>query len=356
MEYKTGKDDLHHDVAGEDILARAEERFREYREKWESQPREMDPGTTPLHLDIEVTSYCNLACPFCATTYSKHELSNGYMSWETVKSVLDQAEELGVYACKFNFRGEPLLHKELGRFIRYAKEKGIIDVFFNTNAALLTEERARELIESGLDRLTVSFDTVDPSQYERYRVGAKFDAVVANVERLVRLRDEMGSQTPKVRVQAVLVPEVAENFDAYVEFWKDRVDQVSYNDMLDNVPGHIPALQSKWVCPFPYQRLNIMWDGTVTTCYNDHYGKNALGHVSTDALADIWREGLKTLRADHREGRAHLHGACVECPLRFSEMVKLGEASMDMLPDGGALAGLEPCDQGTDDGKGAIAE
>jgi radical SAM protein with 4Fe4S-binding SPASM domain len=317
------KDQIHHDLAGEDILYSDDTRFIEYRRKWDENPKKLDHGEFPLHLDIEVTSNCNLKCPFCATTYSK--FNNGYMKWETAKKILDEAGEKGLYACKFNFRGEPLLHKELGRFIKYAKDKGIIDVFFNTNAVFLTEEKAKMLIDDGLDRLTISFEGFDKTVYERNRVGANFEEVVANVERLRSLRDKLGVSKPKIRVQTVLVPELKDCMDNYVAFWADKVDQVSYNDMepsVDTVLQRIKQVKSTWICPFPYQRMTIMWDGTVTACKNDYNGKLALGNVNHDSLEKCWIHLLKTLREQHRKGFAHEIQVCRECPLRLSELTE----------------------------------
>ena len=64
------KDNIHHDIAGEDIFPVEDEKFRTYRRLWIENPQNLSPGSFPLHLDIEVTSACNLKCPFCATTYS----------------------------------------------------------------------------------------------------------------------------------------------------------------------------------------------------------------------------------------------------------------------------------------------
>jgi radical SAM protein with 4Fe4S-binding SPASM domain len=317
------KDGLHHDIAGEDLTASSDPRFIEYRRKWEENPKNLDPGNFPIHLDIEVTNVCNLRCRFCATTYIK--VKKGFMKWETVKRVLDEAEEYGAYACKFNMRGEPLLHEGLGRFIEYAKKKGIVDVFFNTNGVLLTEEKAKMLIDSGLDRLTISFEGFEKEMYEKNRVGAKFEKVVANVERLRRLRDNLNCTKPKIRVQAVLIPELKDRLDEFIIFWKDRVDQVSYNDMLDNVPKRIKPIKSSWICPFPYQRIMIMWDGTITTCYNDFYGKSAMGNIYSVSIRDCWVSSLENLRKLHIEGCAHEIEACAECPLRMNELKKRGE-------------------------------
>ncbi|MFQ5713579.1 MAG: radical SAM/SPASM domain-containing protein [Candidatus Scalinduaceae bacterium] len=324
------KDHIHHDLAGENILHSDDARFIEYRKRWDENPKKLDHGDFPLHLDIEVTSACNLKCPFCATTYSRFK--DGFMSWKTAKRILDEAGEKGLYACKFNFRGEPLLHKELGRFISYAKEKGIIDVFFNTNAVLLTEEKAKMLIDAGVDRITISFEGFEKSLYEKNRVGAKFEEVVANVERLRSLRERHGVSKPKIRVQTVLVPELKNRMDEFIAFWEDRVDQVSYNDMepsVDTVKKKIKSIKSSWICPFPYQRMTVMWDGTITACKNDYFGKLAFGNVKDLSIKETWNSGLERLRRLHQEGRAHEIEACGECPLRISELIKRKEVEVN---------------------------
>jgi organic radical activating enzyme len=319
MTRTASKDSLHLDLSGKNILESDDPRFKAYRQAWEENPARLAPGEFPLHLDIEVTSLCNLSCSFCATTYSKNRISNGYMDPELVRRILDEGAEHGLCACKFNFRGEPLLHPGLPEFVAYAKRKGLLDVFFNTNATLLDENKARALIDSGLDRLTVSFEGFTREVYEKYRRGARFDTVVANVTRLRELRERLGSSTPKIRVQGVLVPEMEGRIEEYVRFWSPVADQVSYNAMLDNVPGRIPPSTSTWICPFPYQRMMVMWDGLITTCYNDHYGKSAVGRFPDITLRQAWIEGFEPLRRMHLEGRAHELGACGECPLRAKE-------------------------------------
>ncbi len=326
MTQTSQKDQIHHDLAGEDILNSDDTKFIEYRRKWDENPKNLEHGEFPLHLDIEVTSTCNLKCPFCATTYSNFK--NGFIEWKTVKRILDEAGDKGLYACKFNFRGEPLLHKELGRFITYAKKKGIIDVFFNTNAVLLTEEKAKMLIDSGLDRITISFEGFEKTLYERNRVGAKFDEVVANVERLRNLREKACSTRPKIRVQAVLIPELKDSLGEFVSYWEDKVDQVSYNEMepsVDTVNNKIKNINSSWICPFPYQRMTIMWDGMITACKNDYFGKLSLGNIDSTSIQKCWTISLNTLRKQHKEGRAHEIEACTECPLRMSELIKREE-------------------------------
>ena len=99
----------------------------------------------PLCLDIEVASVCDLACPFC---YREHIVTPDKVIDEKLcYELIDQAAELKIPSIKFNWRGEPLLHPKLSNFIKYAKEKGILETIINTNATNLTIENSNKLIE-----------------------------------------------------------------------------------------------------------------------------------------------------------------------------------------------------------------
>jgi radical SAM protein with 4Fe4S-binding SPASM domain len=114
--------------------------------------------------------------------------------------------------------------------------------------------------------------------------------------------------------------------DEFVKFWENRVDQVSYNDMepsVDTVKKKTRIVKSPWICPFPYQRMTIMWDGTITACKNDYFGKLAFGNVNDLSIKDCWLGFIEELRITHREGRSHEIEACVECPLRMIELARV---------------------------------
>jgi radical SAM protein with 4Fe4S-binding SPASM domain len=83
--------------------------------------------------------------------------------------------------------------------IRYAKARRVT-VGFNSNATLLSRDRAEELLEAGLDWLHVSLDGADARTYEGIRDGASFDTVVANLAGLVAAKRAAGRENPWVRV------------------------------------------------------------------------------------------------------------------------------------------------------------
>ena len=80
-----------------------------------------------------------------------------------------------------------------------AKARGI-DVGFNTNAMLLTRQRADRLVALGLDWLHVSLDGATAPTYEGIRSGADFERVAANLRGLRDARAAAGGHGPWVRV------------------------------------------------------------------------------------------------------------------------------------------------------------
>lgn len=312
-----------HHVAGDDLFEKRDSRFRKYREKWKEWPHKFYIGEFPLFIDIEVTSACNLKCPFCATTFRGKMIKKGFMSFDTVKKIIDEGADNNLYGVKFNIRGEPLLHQQIDEFVRYAKKKGLIDVYFNTNAVLLTEDIANRLIDAGLDRLSISIEGYTKGVFERYRVGADFERVLTNIENLQSLKRRHNVGHPKIRIQTVMLPELKNTFEEYKRFWADRADEVGFLDYKEmNIKKK--GIKYPWACPQIWQRMAIWWDGTILPCNHDDDGLIALGNLNEMTIKDAWQsEKLNRIRDIHKRGIAHEISACDGCYLRDSEIMKL---------------------------------
>ena len=176
----------------------------------------------PLFLDIEVTNECNLHCPFCQYAGMRGKVKKGRITTGIIKKIIDEGADHGLYGVKFNIWGEPLLHPKIHEFVKYAKQKGLIDVYFNTNAMLLDEGASRKLIAAGLDRISISFEGYTKSVYEKYRVGSNYEKVLSNIENLQALKKKLEVKYPKIRVQTVMLPDLENSFQEYRDFWALR--------------------------------------------------------------------------------------------------------------------------------------
>ncbi|TAJ24520.1 MAG: radical SAM protein [Nitrospirae bacterium] len=310
----------------------ADPRFREYRRRWVEEPASLTAGPFPIHLDIESTGVCNLRCPFCATTTKTWGPDEpGYMKLELFRRIIDEGAVEGLCSIKLSFRGEPTLHPHLSDMVAYAKQKGILDVYFNTNATLLTDTLVHKLIDAGLDRISVSFEGITKEAYEGYRPGAKYDKVIENVRRLKTIRDQRGLGYPQIRMQTVMLPELQEAFGQYTDFWKPWVDEVAYIDARREGPqDDHRGLRADWACPFLWQRMTILWDGTLLPCLMHgvtDFSLLALGNVKETSIKSLWQsERAARYRTLHREGRAHELEACDRCSFRAMELEKNGIA------------------------------
>src|SRR4051812_17417799 len=108
----------------------------------------------PRHLQVEVTSACNLRCRMCLVRYRPAvNKAEGAMPYDEFTRLIDSLPDLE--RLTLQGLGEPLLSPYLLDMVRYAKARGIA-VGFNTNATLLSRRIADDLVALRLDWLHVS--------------------------------------------------------------------------------------------------------------------------------------------------------------------------------------------------------
>lgn len=275
----------------------------------------------PMHLDIEVTSRCNLKCTFCDRQPYMKRGQFGDMDFKLYKRIIDEGRENKLWSIKLSYRGEPLLHDKVIEMISYAKESGILDIYFNTNGMLLTEEMSRRIIDAGLNRISVSVEGTKPEEYEKMRVNAKFETVLKNIDMLMALRRKLNAGHPKVRVQSVNYSGF--DLEGYRSFWSGRCDEVAMLDFTD-MSRRVQGLDSEWACPQLWQRMTIEWDGLVFCCNNDDLRLLSAGNVGNKTVRECWHDSkAASARELHRAGKSHKVNACDGCPWRTAQIQKL---------------------------------
>ena len=299
-------------------------KYETYRRLWKECPENFMVPFFPLFLDLEATSMCNLKCPYCVQTIDPNFV-RGFMEWDLYARIIDEAADHGCFGVKYHTigRGEPLLHKKLPEMVAYAKGKGMVDVYVNTNATLLTPELSRKLLDAGLDRISFSIDGYSKEFYEKNRVGANFADVLKNVTKFWLLREENNYPT-RIRIQTVELPGL--DLGKYASMWGpicDEVAVIAYKEMSHQVYG---LKGEGWACPQLWQRMSVLFDGTILPCNHlDREKFHTFGNVKEKRLFDVWHgEEMTYMRDRHMEGGSHLVGACDGCSLRTTELSLLG--------------------------------
>lgn len=299
--------------------------YFEYRENWVKYPKEKIVSSFPLHIDIETTNVCNLKCPMCPRTImldKKQFPSQGYMTDEEYKNIIDQAVSNGVKSIKLNYLGEPLLHPSVVWQVQYAKEQGIIDVMMNSNGDLLTKEMSKNLLDAGLDKLFISFDSISPDIYEVQRKGTNLGKVIDNVYNFTLLRNKEYPNT-HIRLSMVMykTAEYQAQFEGLQVMWKNLVDAVGYGFYVehDDNSQTFPKVEG-FYCEQLFQRMFLKYNGDVTVCCFDDRDEYVVGKWREEKLKDIWHsKAYQHIRDTHTKGNYCDINMCSKCYLPVSE-------------------------------------
>ena len=132
-----------------------------------AQPRALcDTLGRPLHdLRISVTDRCNLRCTYCMPEEHFGEAyeflqRRDLLSFEEITTVARVIAALGSVKLRLT-GGEPLLRKDLPVLVAMLREiPGIEDIALTTNGLLLPQF-AQALRDAGVQRITVSLDSID---------------------------------------------------------------------------------------------------------------------------------------------------------------------------------------------------
>lgn len=118
-------------------------------------------------LRISATDRCNLRCVYCMPEEGLRWLDKrSLLSFEEIVQVAQTAIGHGIRHFKIT-GGEPLLRANLVELVRLLKAlDGCGELSLTTNALLL-DRHAAELREAGLDRVTVSMDTLDAARFRQ---------------------------------------------------------------------------------------------------------------------------------------------------------------------------------------------
>src|SRR5512145_1931484 len=239
----------------------------------------------PEIVQIESTNICNAKCVFCPR--DEMHRRQGVMSFDLFKKIVDECAELGITHVRVHNYGEPFIDRRLVEKVRYAKSKGIAEVGMISNGSLITDAVARGMIEAGLDAINISVDASGREVFESTRVGLKYDKVIANIERLVRIRAELGKRRPKLILSFVRQNNSADE-QAFIEHWRGVADKIHITD-LHNWAGTLNRESDvNYPCYRPWLTFTVLWDGRVSLCCADFDGRSILGDLNTSSIQDIW--------------------------------------------------------------------
>lgn len=292
------------------------------------------PWGMPISLSIEPTTACNLGCPECPSGLKQFSRDTGNLKAENFNRWLDQLSPTLSYL-NFYFQGEPFIHNDILQFISKASQAGIY-TSTSTNAHFITEKRATEIVQSGLDRILISIDGTTQEVYEQYRVHGSLQKVLDGTKHLVEARKNLKSNTPHIIFQFLVVRPNEHQIEEAKQLANEyQVDEIRFKtaQVYDYENGNplIPTIEKysrykrlsngKFVvksaldnhCWRMWSGAVVTWDGKVVPCCFDKDATHEMGNLSKEDFKSIWKgKAYAMFRKQLLKGRKEID-ICKNC-------------------------------------------
>lgn len=272
--------------------------------------RRLAPWSWPLHMNIELTNYCNLRCPVCPTGAGKVNRPYANMDINLFERLMN---EVGPYLLTASLWawGEPLLHPQLSDVLRIIEKHAVVPLI-STNGQNLSDEAVIDaLVRHPPGYLIVAIDGLTDETNSKYRVGAKLESTLAGMSRLSEIKRDRGLEAPILHMRYLAMKhneheiEHVREFATRVGFDLLTIRTLVVVDSPEEehrgfVPdaGHLKAydyvdgervLRDDFICYWPFWFPTSLVDGTIVGCDQDSNAQKPMGVLSEDvSFADIW--------------------------------------------------------------------
>lgn len=263
----------------------------------------------PISISIEPTTSCNLRCPECPSGKREFSRPIGMLSLPFFKNTIDELKTNLLYLT-FYFQGEPYLNPQFLEMVQYASRQGIY-TSTSTNAHYLDDEKAKQTVLSGLDRLIISIDGTSQETYEAYRIGGKLEKVLQGARTIVKWKKQLNSVTPHLIFQFLVVKPNEHQTDEVKKIAKEiGIDEVKFKTAqvydFENgnelIPENPKYSRYRKVESGKYEIKNLLlnhcwklwhssvitWDGRVVPCCFDKDASHQFGNVKDSGFSTIW--------------------------------------------------------------------
>lgn len=236
---------------------------------------------------LEITNICNMSCSFCHGTKRPPKS----LTMEDFSYILNKLKG-NIKYLYYHLLGEPLLHKDLGEFIKLTKESGILPII-TTNGTLI-DERYDDLIKNNPYKINISLHSLEANNrddYDKYLdIVINFIKEISNKGTLINLRlwNEGGLNSNnnlifkklKEAFNSVFI-ECCNGYKITKNIYIDIASKFDWPD-IDN-----SEFNGNVFCYALRDQIGILVDGTVVPCCLDAEGIMSLGNIYNNFLDEI---------------------------------------------------------------------
>jgi cyclic pyranopterin phosphate synthase len=241
-------------------------------------------------LRVSVTDRCNFRCDYCmpAARFADERrfLPNAeLLRFDEIERVVRVASELGVRKLRIT-GGEPLLRPNLPALIeRLAQLPGLDEITLTTNGFLLAEQ-AKRLSAAGLNRITLSLDSLDPEEFARMSGGVPalprvLDAIAA-AEDAGFAALKLNCVVIKGKNEGAILP-LAEHFrgTSHIVRFIEYMDVGTQNHWRSQDVVSAAEILTQIAARWPLQGLTPNYAGEVARRYRYADGQGEIGVIAS---------------------------------------------------------------------------
>lgn len=270
--------------------------------------KEALPLRTPYVIHIDPCDTCNFHCKFCPSgnlelMKKTNGRGHGPIDFDVYCSIIDSLKEFPdpIRVIRLYKEGEPLLHPRFAELVSYARASPKVQrVDTTTNASLLTRDRSLAIIEAGLNRINISVEGINATQYREFS-GHKmhYEEFVDNI---AFFYDHRKQCEMNIKINGDILTEQQEeefyrtfgnitdgiSVERTIDYWpKYKEMKVGYDESVSLLGGASREVQ---VCPYVFYEMCINSDGSYSLCRFDwNHAMMMAPHVSAPATPKkIW--------------------------------------------------------------------
>jgi radical SAM protein with 4Fe4S-binding SPASM domain len=302
--------------------------------------RDVLPLIKPFTVLIEPTSLCNFRCIQCFQSLTEENYfsrTKGHMPLDRFQRIIQQLIEWPgpkIKVLKLSLYGEPMANRDFSEMLQIAANSQVADrIEVTTNASLLDEKMAENLVNAQLDYLRVSIYATNQEAHERVTGNNMgIDRIWNNLLTLKRVKERLKSERPFVTCKKL------DDFSQDNEYFLNRYRDVSDETFIDKPHSWVKADEVDFIkryysdgakvafddlhsrtsertaCPMPFTTMSVRSDGSVSPCCVDYAGGTNLGHVDVETLQSIWEsKAWSDFQRMQLEGRQCDNVSCSSC-------------------------------------------
>ncbi|MEJ2664712.1 MAG: SPASM domain-containing protein, partial [Spirochaetia bacterium] len=196
-------------------------------------------------------------------------------------------------------------NRDLAKMCAYAHKKGINTFFVSNMSVKLTDAQVKEIIQSGVNWISIALDGFSLETYGKTRVGGSINLVKTNIEKFLALRRELNTKTPFIEVQSLLFEHNRHEKHKVLQYCQEvGVDKLTFKRgsekpwIKPRKSGKPSALRKRRLplCFWPYFSGVILYDGDVVPCcwhrHDNAYAADkkriSMGSVIKNRLIDVY--------------------------------------------------------------------